>query len=182
MLPGRVAATRAIAAAAVVIGPILPACPSDCDCWASPRFETEAVSDDLPLGKPASLLYYLAVRGEWVSRTELSVLYRPDMAEAGALNYLRGLLFRAKPFAWAADLEVRPERLRWRVPNDVERFSACMAEGRWSDALELYRGRFLAGIQEAESSPLGSWVEVQRSALEAMGATRARRRACGSSS
>src|SRR5690606_24451857 len=59
----------------------------------------------LPSEMPASLLVYLAVRGGWVDRRELAFLYRPDAREDVALAYLRKLVFRARRFDWASDLE-----------------------------------------------------------------------------
>ncbi len=52
-----------------------------------PRVDWVGREDALPPSALASLLAYLAVVGEWVTRQELANL--PDVAEAGGLPYLR---------------------------------------------------------------------------------------------
>lgn len=133
-----------------------------------PKLVAGADMHTLPLAKPATLLYYLAWREEWVSRAELAFLYRPDTDAAAALNYLRGLVFRAKTLDWARNLEVQSERLRWLIPHDVRRFSDHVADGRWSDALRLYRGAFLEGLEIREPSLVAAWIEETRNHLDAL--------------
>ena len=69
-----------------------------------PSLILEGVQENLPLNTPSSLLFYLAVKGEWISRSELAFLYKPDETEAEALRYLRLQLHRAQQYPWAKNL------------------------------------------------------------------------------
>lgn len=60
-----------------------------------PMAEREDQLLTISLDKPSSLLFYLAERGDWVSRSELAYLYRPDVPESLALSTVRKLLHRA---------------------------------------------------------------------------------------
>ena len=88
-----------------------------------PRVSAAGNLSDLPLDKPASLLYYLACRDDWVSRSELAFLYRPDAPEQLALSNVRVLIYRAKEHSWVQTLEVEKFRVRYRVDTDVQAFS-----------------------------------------------------------
>ena len=82
---------------------------------------------DLPIDKPAALLYYLAVRGDWVRRAELAYLIRSDAPESVALANVRVLLHRAKGVA-PSELEVERGRVRWRVDTDVADFRRAIGQ------------------------------------------------------
>ncbi len=130
-----------------------------------PRQGTAGHLTDLPLDKPASLLYYLARRADWVGRGELAFLYRPDAPEATALGNVRVLLYRARARPWAAALEVEKLRLRLRVDTDVARFEAALERGDWQAALSLYRGPFLEGLRLDDVPGYDTWLELERQDL-----------------
>ena len=120
---------------------------------------------DLPLDKPASLLFYLAQRSDWVSRSELAFLYRPDVPEETALANVRVFIYRAKQFAWTTDLEVEKFRLRFRVESDVSAFLDAFKLQSWERALQLYQGTFLSGLQVADTPAYETWLELERQSL-----------------
>ena len=70
-----------------------------------PSLEFDHKLQALPLNTPTSLLFYLAVKGDWISRSELAFLYKPDETETDALRYLRLQIHRAQQYTWAATLE-----------------------------------------------------------------------------
>ena len=74
----------------------------------------------LPLIRPTYLLLVLALRGDWISREELTLLLRSDDAEPSSRGSLRLLLTRARRLSWAGlcALEAGPQRLRWHGSVD----------------------------------------------------------------
>ena len=120
---------------------------------------------DLPLDKPASLLFYLARRGDWVSRSELAFLYRPDAPESVALGNVRVYLHRAKERHWAEQLELKKSRVRFTVETDVAAFEAALAQRAWPEALTLYRGTFLTGMNLHDVPGYDTWLELERQDL-----------------
>lgn len=129
--------------------------------------EQDGAEHHLALDRPVSLLVYLALRGDWVSRSELALLYRPDAPEDEALGYLRKLVFRARRLAWAEGVEVSAGRVRWRAESDVTVFLAAAAAKRWGEALAAYRGPFLAGAAISGAPGFSTWQEIEREALAA---------------
>lgn len=120
---------------------------------------------DLPSTRPTWLLYYLAYYGVWMSRQELAFFFRPDVNERAARRYVRKLIFRAQRFPWLQGLEVKEERLRWRVATDVAAFRAAIKTGAWHRALELYRGELLMGLQTSDALSFEAWLEDERADL-----------------
>lgn len=121
----------------------------------------------IPLDRPVSLLVCLAVRGDWVGRSELALMYRPDSDERQGLAYVRTIIHRARQLDWAGDLEVQGDRVRLLVGSDVAEFRAAVAERRWAAALDLYAGRFLLGAKLPRVPGFDSWVDVEAEALQA---------------
>lgn len=138
----------------------------------SPAVHAPEGARDLPVDKPASLLYYLASRGGWVTRSELAYLYRPDAPEEVALGNVRVILHRARSRGWPGELVVEKARLRYVVDTDVAAFADAAARGDWEAALGLYRGEFLAGVEVHDAPAYGSWLDAERADL------RRRWRAC----
>lgn len=130
-----------------------------------PRLDVAGNLSDLPLDKPASLLYYLARRRDWVSRSELAFLYRPDAPEKVALSNVRVYIYRAKEHPWAKDLEVEKFRVRFLVETDVGAFEKALEQQAWSTALELYRGSLLEGIVLHDVPGYETWLELERQDL-----------------
>ncbi|HLU82970.1 MAG TPA: BTAD domain-containing putative transcriptional regulator, partial [Trueperaceae bacterium] len=130
----------------------------------SPLLETGAGTRDLPVDKPASLLYYLVMRADWVSRSELAYLYRPDAPEEVALGNVRVLLHRAKFTVTPTRLEVEKARVRCLIATDAAAFQSLAKAGDAS-ALQLFRGPFLSGMQVSGSPGYDTWLELERSRL-----------------
>lgn len=137
----------------------------------------DGVEERLPLSRPTSLLIHLALRGGWLDRLGLALLYRPDAEEAEALAYLRKLVFRARKLDWATGLEVEGDALRWQVATDVASFEAAVATRNWSTALAEYSGPLLGGATLTDAPGFTAWQEVQHAALEASWLTAALGRA-----
>ena len=131
----------------------------------SPAVHLPEGARDLPVDKPASLLYYLASRGDWVTRSELAYLYRPDAPEEVALGNVRVLLHRARSRGWPGELVVEKARLRYDVDTDLGAFRSAAAGADWETALDLYRGEFLAGVELHDAPAYGSWLDAERADL-----------------
>lgn len=116
----------------------------------------------LPLNTPTSLLFYLAVAGDWVSRHELAYLYRPDDPEAAALAYLRLQLHRAQQYPWAEGLEVGPLQARWQVSSDLAELRAAHRRQDWPAVIAAYTGTLLDGVGMKDKPTYGSWLELER--------------------
>ncbi|HZW28769.1 MAG TPA: BTAD domain-containing putative transcriptional regulator, partial [Trueperaceae bacterium] len=119
----------------------------------------------LPVDKPASLLYYLASRDGWVTRSELAYLYRPDAPEEVALGNVRVILHRARARDWPGELVVEKARVRYAVATDLAGFREATGRGEWEAALRLYRGDFLAGVDLRDAPAYGSWLDAERADL-----------------
>ena len=130
-----------------------------------PLLETDDGTKTLPPNRATLLAFYLACHRDWISRKRLSFFLRPEADELTARRYLRKVLNSAKSFAWLRDLEVEPQQLRWEVETDVSLFLKTTREGRWYEALELYRGTFLKGVAPANLPGYVDWIEGERTAL-----------------
>lgn len=128
----------------------------------TPTYEQAGRSIALQLNVPTSLLVYLAVNGDWVSRSELAYLYRPDESESDALAYLRLQVHRAQGLPWATALEVEPQRLRWSVTTDLNDLRAADAAGDWREVISVYTGDLLAGAELRGRPTFNSWLELER--------------------
>ena len=131
-----------------------------------PRVAWGDREEPLPRNTPASLLAYLALAGDWVARTELAYLYRPDDDEASALQYLRLQLHRAQRLPWAAGLEVRAHEVRWVVATDHARLREAHRRQDWVGAIAAYGGPFLETFDRGDRPTFDAWVELERGEAE----------------
>jgi DNA-binding SARP family transcriptional activator len=124
----------------------------------------------LQAGKPVSSLprkavamaAYLAVAGNAVERGRLADLLWEGEEEAVRRN-LRQELFRLKNTAWEQVFEQNPQHIGLGpVATDLEAFLAQMARGAWSEALALWRGGFLAGLDPKASESYWDWLIPER--------------------
>ncbi|PNY81332.1 ATP-binding protein [Deinococcus koreensis] len=124
----------------------------------------------LPLQRPTYLLLVLALRGEWISREELTRLLRTDDEEPSSRGSLRLLLTRARRLPWAslAPLESGAQRVRWPAPSDVQQFREAVAAGRWEEATTLYGAPLLRGLPLQGLPGLHDWLEGERAALQTL--------------
>ena len=138
---------------------------SACRLLGVPSLVTEGVERLLPASKPACLLHYLAVRADWVTRDELTLLFWPDSDESSARHALRQLVYRARSLDWAAALEVQDGRLRWLVETDVGRMRDALAAGDWTAAAHTYGGTFLDGVDLPDAPGFEAWRDMLRTEL-----------------
>ncbi len=117
-----------------------------------------------PAGKTSALLYFLAYKGDWVRRDELTYLFWPDSTEDEARRNLRRILttIRALPYANAFESDAR--RLRWSIDTDVHAFQQALSEQRLATAAELYEGALLDGLGLPSSPEFEGWLELERQA------------------
>jgi predicted ATPase/DNA-binding SARP family transcriptional activator len=131
----------------------------------APRVRDAAGERVLAASKPNGLLAYLAVRADWVSRAELTLLFWPDGDEADGHHALRQLVYRARRDPLARGLEVRDGRLRWLVATDVAEFRRALATADWAAAANAYGGAFLDGVDLDAAPAFEAWRDLERANL-----------------
>lgn len=112
--------------------------------------------------KTVAMAAYLAVAGRAVERGRLAELLWEGKEQAVRRN-LRQELFRLKNTAWESVFEQSPQHIGLgRVETDLEAFLAHMARGAWLEALALWRGEFLAGLDPKASVAYWDWLIPER--------------------
>jgi DNA-binding SARP family transcriptional activator/tetratricopeptide (TPR) repeat protein len=120
--------------------------------------------------RPYQLLAYLAVKGGWVPRDELAELLYPDRGIEAARSNLRKVLLLARRIAGAegaTGIEQQGELLRWTPDSDVQRFERACKAGRLAEAVALYAGPLLQGLDRGWSAVGADWLMTERIRLEA---------------
>jgi predicted ATPase/DNA-binding SARP family transcriptional activator len=125
------------------------------------------IVDFLP-DKRFQLLAYLACRSDWASRDQIADLFWSDSSPDMARNNLRQLLARVKTFECAADLQAERHRLCWLVQTDVAAFLSATAHKHWGEAVKLYSGALLLGLEGDEVGEFGAWLELERGHLRSL--------------
>ncbi len=120
-------------------------------------------------GKPLAMLAYLVFQKS-VRRDELIGLLWGDVVESKARNAFRQTLHRLRS-ALGEDMLTSEQDLivlrgRDRLWCDVIAFQKSISTGDVEGAIELYRGKFLAGLELNEEA-FADWVADQRRRLEA---------------
>jgi predicted ATPase/DNA-binding SARP family transcriptional activator/uncharacterized protein HemY len=115
--------------------------------------------------KRYQLLAYLAYKGEWVSRDELAYLFWSETDNENARHNLRQLIKRLKVLSPPEGLEIERERLRWQVPSDAASFKQALLEKRGAEALQLYEGSFLQGLESDDPDEFNTWLISERESL-----------------
>jgi predicted ATPase/DNA-binding SARP family transcriptional activator len=133
----------------------------------APRVRGEPEWISFVVDKRYQLLAYLAYSGDWVSRERLVYLFWPDTTTQKAQQNLRGLLHRIRSLEWQSGMEVEAQRLRWPVETDVSVFKRALEQGRLEEALSLYGGPLLEGLESDEAPEFSSWLEIEREHLHA---------------
>lgn len=111
--------------------------------------------------KAVAMAAYLAVQGGMMERGRLADLLWEGEEEAVRRN-LRQELFRLKNTAWEKVFEKPPIH----PAGDLEAFLAQMARGAWSEALALWRGGFLAGLDPKAAEGYWDWLIPERERWE----------------
>ena len=117
-----------------------------------PELRLDGSWQALPITRPVVLLSYLAHRGTWVDRDELTALFWPETGQRQAKQSLRALLYQAKQGPHGHTLEVEPRRVRWAIDTDVHIFVKAVAAGDWQAAAHAYGGTFLERVPGDDSS------------------------------
>lgn len=125
------------------------------------------VLDFLP-DKRFQLLAYLAYRTDWASRDQIADLFWSDSAPDMARNNLRQLLARVRTLGWTMDLQAERHRLCWQVQTDVAAFVSASAQQHWGEAVRLYSGALLLGLETDEVGEFGAWLELERGHLRSL--------------
>lgn len=118
--------------------------------------------------KELSLLAYLARRApRSAARAELAALLWEGIEDARARQSLRQALLELKRVVGDGLItegeQVRLERAA--VLLDASAFEAAVAEGRPAEALEWWKGDFLAGLEHVGGEAFRTWLEVEREGL-----------------
>lgn len=114
-----------------------------------------------------ALLYYLSIKGDWVSRETIADLFW-NLDEIRARNNLRAALTKIKTqvsFNWAQALEIENTRLRLIIDNDVTAFRNTIQNKQWAQAQALYNGPLLEGAYILKAPHFIEWLELERSTL-----------------
>ncbi|HET7321433.1 MAG TPA: BTAD domain-containing putative transcriptional regulator, partial [Longimicrobiaceae bacterium] len=143
------------------------------ELWASDGHEIRSV---LAGPKRVALLAYLALAGGFVRRDTLVSLFWPESDAEHARNSLRNAVHVLRR-GLGEDVvlsrgseEIGLSDALW---CDAAAFEAALAGGRTEEALELYRGEFLAGFHLDDAPDFERWVDAQRTHLRALAVTAA---------
>jgi DNA-binding SARP family transcriptional activator/dipeptidyl aminopeptidase/acylaminoacyl peptidase len=120
-------------------------------------------------GKPLALLAFLSVRGE-TRRDEIVDLLWRDVEEGKARNAFRQALHRLRS-ALGEDIIPQDREILRLIPGsslaiDLRDFEAAAASSRVGEAIECYRGEFLAGVV-LEEPAFDQWADLERIRLRA---------------
>lgn len=118
------------------------------------------------IGKPMSLLAFLACDGGWVERDRLAFLFWPDAVNGRSRANLRALLARCRKLPFAHALVADADRVRWAVDSDVRAFRRALREEAWEEAVALYRGDLLGGRGVEVGPEYAAWLELERESLK----------------
>lgn len=137
-------------------------------CLGDLRLERE----DTPLlsgrRKPLALLAFLARRGQRRStREELAALLWGNSDDAGARKSLRQALseLRAINGVEFSESEAGLAVTLGSIVTDAELFDDDIRSGRWTAALDRWRGDFIAGSESLGDEGWQSWLESERAVL-----------------
>jgi len=142
----------------------------------------EGSTADPPKPKLVALLAYLAAAGVKAprSRDTLLAMFWPERDEATARHALRQSLFELRDGLGAEAVVARgvaSVALGTGVWCDVAAFKAAIDQGRDAEALDLYRGELLAGLNLATAPAFERWLSDERALLAAAAARCAARSA-----
>ena len=134
----------------------------------APRFVGPEGERRFKPDRPCQLLFYLALRADWVTRDALAELLFAGRSTASARANLRTVLHRAQRFDLATNtLESNGELLRWLVATDVREFEAALNEGRVTDAVGGYAAPLGTGLDDPGNAPFTEWLASERARLAA---------------
>ncbi len=106
--------------------------------------------------------------GAWVPRADVAQLLWPGHDPVAARRNLRTVVTRARELEGVSALEATDLALRWRVAVDVLAFEAAALAQRHADAVTLWVGSPLAGLDDPSNPAWTEWLEQTRSRLQAI--------------
>jgi predicted ATPase/DNA-binding SARP family transcriptional activator len=118
--------------------------------------------------KRYQLLAYLAYSQDWVSRERLAYLFWPDTETHKAQQNLRQLLKRVRSLCWLSNFETNEHKVRWLIDTDVSSFRQAFEENHLDEALLLYEGPLLSGMESDEKGEFSNWLELERTHLHSL--------------
>ncbi len=131
----------------------------------------EEITAILSQPKRCALLVYLAIArpGDFHRRDTLLTLFWPERDDVRARNALsQSLSFLRRHLPDGTILSRGTEEVgvaSEAISGDVARFRAALAESRWAEALDLYRGEFLAGFHVGGAIEFEDWLAGEREHL-----------------
>jgi len=117
--------------------------------------------------RPFQLLAVLACRRGWTAREEIAELLWPERSQRLARGNLRTLLLRAQKLAPGIVIEQQGDRLRWQPDTDLQRFERAIESRSFTDALALYRGPLMQGMEAGLSGAAAEWLGFERERVAA---------------
>jgi DNA-binding SARP family transcriptional activator len=112
------------------------------------------------------LLAYLAYTNSRVSREKLADVFWSHTDSQAARRNLRKVLFEAKNLEWALGFDHDEGGASWQVETDVAAFEEAVKQKQWSEAIALYTGSFLDGLQSNDGAEFDAWLEGERLRLD----------------
>lgn len=130
-----------------------------------PEFSLGGQKLTLPTRKLLGLLAYLALEGP-TPRAKLADLFWSETEEESARGNLRRELNRLRHTPLASRLEAERDLLRLgEVHTDAAAFRSCLAAGSLKEALALYRGELLEGLELSGAAGFEGWLQAERETL-----------------
>ncbi len=112
------------------------------------------------------MLAFLACRRDWVRRDELADLLYPGRDLDSARSNLRKVVFLARKVEGVGEIEQRGDLLRWAPDSDLARFEAACDQRRYGEAVALYGGTLLLGLDTAWPPAARDWLDGERQRLQ----------------
>ena len=131
----------------------------------APAVDHAGAQAALPFERRSQLAALLALRRGWVKRSELAALLWPEQDTHLAYSNLRKTLFRLQALRWAAAIESQGGSLRLLLPTDVLAFESALSGQRTAEALRLFTGELLAGIDDPANDAWTAWLHAERDRL-----------------
>lgn len=132
----------------------------------SPALQHGDRSVPLEADRAHGLLALLACRRDWVRRDELADLLYPGRDLESARSNLRKVVFLARKVEGVGEIEQRGDLLRWAPDSDLARFEVACDQRRYADAVALYGGTLLLGLDAAWPPAARDWLDAERQRLQ----------------
>jgi tetratricopeptide (TPR) repeat protein len=126
-----------------------------------PRFAWGGVPFEVPSARGAALVALASLWPLGVARADLSLwLWGPDRAKN-----LRQELYRLRGLPGAEAWLLAGERVRVDADTDVRRFEDLAARGRAEEAVAVWTGPLLAGLERVNTAAFEEWLDAERDRL-----------------